>query len=1614
MSEIIILCHLEHLAPYDAGSLRAYSLNISIAVGAATPLDEKTKRILRPWLANQITDVSVFVKDATPPITERVKVLPQTWRGNPIAFDAPQFTKRNLIIQQLKAEFDGCEAAPGSDCFVWKLPAESDAPVTENARKPWHTFVGQTAQLPTPIPQLLNLSLIFYFDNPNGKPIVAAPLLEFPAPAFTLMPKSDLTELPQMTGRETVKIWEYKPEAGLPTVNAYVEECPLRDAATTGAFLDLQTLWVKNPTDAANPDGFNFGEDWRAMLENRMADAFDLSRRIVELLRKVPANANDPDFLSKIRRMFLAALRDIIGIGINPAPNNEILLNFLIKPNLPTQPSRDLTEAQIIEIRSAVTTLFSDVDKWAKFVVDTLPSLSKLPALTDPRAITSIQDTVSELEQLHQAVLSEENLPALVKAQWRKISEITANQTVKSVLQAAIASPKLGDVNLRRTLALENLGVFWRQFVKSGLTDAASGKPKVKENFSCYFRAYSLLRFNKTDLSSLAADCPNLDDLKTEYARLAVSPPFAADDAILGELSNAIKMWSEQNFADKLVPQPLKSSVQQPVTEEFTEVPHAVTIMVAKLEADTGSGDPLASIAGVGILMREENSPNWQCLNMADARLRKNGGILENGEPLFDQPVLVASRLNYINDLRQSFVTYNNHPLAAKSPAAMLTKLDPLSNREPLKPARPEEIWETLVSYFYAKPQTHADARIPALKFGKNYQVLPFIVGNSGIVPKELARKTAVPNSPTITSSPAEINLAGFDASGLAANIRKFSYFRKVRIGHIRAFSLINVGSQKVEGTCLNLPPIPETVFPRLRDLKFGDNVQQPAPTPTPIPTPVPNPTASPFNQTQEKPLLLLSPFGAPNAVEQLTFYLRMPATDINTWDRWVAGGKIFNKPISGQPLKDLRTVVWKEHYRRLKASPQSEDCQVVSAADNPVIDEPAIELLFYAELEKFNDDGTWTEAKPAVPIPIAETPAATQPLAGVQTLPVAVTCKAIEAATEVFQNTGGALSVSLLKGKIYRLRISCCLPKDDYPQGSAAARFARIYRENLPSVPGRNSYKVSPFEMFIEVATDEIVPGTTDAEIARKTLAEWLTPNFERLPKDNAVPVNLKSDAVQVRFGKKLSDRFVEQTFPFAQKVELKRQMWRWQGRDTKPHPETKNSVAAAAEIDRWEAKEYGNRFDEDHVVINMDSKINDDRNIDASIAAGKRLFSYTEYLTGEKSKKEELRALHYRFKATMFSRYAGILPPEKASVSTVDWKSRFVPCRVKQLTDPPKLKLIFPLTQSFGASKVGTAGLLAVFDESWHEIGGIGEGLGIEVAQAADPYFPAGAVPDGAKVYFEIGLDPIVSGQAMQPTSVSFSDEDKRGPVGHTFDRSDDNPFFTATSFVVPAPSVVGAQPQINFGAWGMCKIRFKRIVQVGTTVEAGQMKQIRLESKFTEPFWVQYLPEFSLFREITGVGENEIKDFSDLRLQPIPSQNKVRLVKRENPRDSVVIKPNDVGDKNIFERYLILTREVFDVTGRADQEVYLGIMSPNPQTAGEWQTSDCLNLTALPELTKLRARIVEIQRRNNGLAAFRTADELWKRLFDTSVADHERCRIVRISEPIYSEAAVKKPCD
>lgn len=1562
-----ILCHVEHVHPADlpasAGMPEqlAFGLTISVAVSKGFPKAELAgiKRLLQPWRW-KISTIKVVTQSGKV-IAPDPAVIRQIWQTKPVTDYRPQLAKR------LEAEFTVCEQN-FPEQFEWSVisqsyrhPKPGEAP---NCIRPWHIVLAQAATWPAPFPQALNLSLIVRFPFPDQEPIYAVPTFELAGKTFT--PKTDsFVDFDVDTGKppddsqaaatKKVKVCTYDNELvpGTP-IMAYVDSCEVRKPAPSESLLDLYTYWIDPLSDFDK-----FDEDWRSQLEARMANAFDLSRRITEYLRNLSLKPSPGAEAIEEGRvgadLAISTLRDLTGIGINPGPNGQSLLERLLPQ---VKPGYVLDAARIETVRTAIVAKFasgSDPNSWQSFIKETIPATAGLKIISSPNQRLSLGEVVTELDQLYHLIFEPANLWTLVKEQWRLLKTPLALTDEELEKLAKLVSPaeplnrgEPGRMDLRRQLAYENLGVFWRSFVRSKLR-AADGKPLVKQSFACHMRAYCLLRFGK-DLTLLAPgpqmptdlDCVDakatMDKAKLEdrYKNLKVVPhaPDPNDQAIfdqmLPKLLADIKTWTD-TFDQTLVATMPGATPSSKVALKKSSTPHSVTLALDTISGepnvtDPNAADPLSSISGVGVLMREPGK-EWRCLNLATAEF-----TLDDAQVVpTTRPVLVPLRLSYRNELKQALINYSNHPLAAKSPAANLTAYHPLAPGDT----------PTLASVLTYRYSTDPSARLPSLKFGKAYEYLPFIIGNSGVVPQLLAAGD---------NAPCQIDLSKVDANQLTGKIRTFTHQRTAPIGSIRMFD--------TDGkACVSLPRIPDDVYPRARDMIIDS------------PATAVSEDSTPSIDSAPRTLVLLAPDPDwKNSVNKFEFTLRLPATDLVTWDHWIGGGIAHGIKKTDEEVKTLRVNIWTEYHKRLDlGAATSTTCGPPVPDHDASLDDPALAHLFRFELQeelggarsKFLDARDITPGNNLVLPPLPTEPASpyTPSLRPAQSDLIKVTIIGVNttpvAPAKYIDVVGDAVTIKVAKGKVYRLKLFCCLPVSAR-EANPVVPFADIWDKPLEEVTinGQRFYKVAPYEMLVEVATDCLGINESDCSIRQQLDSLGLSgPSDDEANRDAPLKVSFPAAG--------------NPGFPYIYRVELQRQMWRWYGRETAPHPRV-------PPFDEWEAKEFGGRSDNDYLAVPMQATLTD-------LGDGSRTFQYLEHLSGP-NVKEDLRALHYRFKARATSRYAGMLPsPEDVSTT---WTSHFVPCRVRKQPPPPSVKLILPLTESFGSSgKSNTAGLILVLREPWHEVGGIGEGIEAEVV----------AYPDNK--YSEFGADPIISGAAEAPNQSIIFDK-IRGPIGHTFDRTLDAALFTSTSFIIPAPQVNGTQRDFS---WNFCKLRFRRVIKVNP--------DFQLRSNFTEPLWVQYLPEFFL----ADMGATK---FANLRL----SLNQNNLLVVDGTSGAIATLQGqkvDPSAKAVFELYLVLTRRVFDATGRHDQEEYLGVYFRQGDVWARATSS-----TPRPDLQPsdpLLARIIEVQRRVSDGKVFTTEDAVWDALFDRSgkILDSQRARIVRISEPIPSPAAVTSPC-
>jgi hypothetical protein len=1741
--EFVVLCSAQRLAYQDAndgaGDYYAFGMNITAAIGVSPDVinpsvTKKEAAALRPWLWTKIEEVQATIsKDgSTPPF--QCKVIPLPAARPDLDYDA--------LITELGNEYDpDREEHDGqlANVTVWRLPegtkqVEKKAPLVFNLKqqhKVWHSSILQLSTYPYPIPQFLNLSFIVKVPKSAiadpKKPLFLAPII--PDTTFFTAATKPQGALADTGDKRGVLSWNYDnpTKTGLNVV-AYllpsqVEGDPI--LAQTG-FFDMKTGWIKTAG--------TFEEDWRAYFERRAGEVFDLGDRLIDYLRdhvtdlQAPPPPGEPALVPFLQKITVGVMRDLAGTGLLPSFNGRSLPEDLTSGE--TDQEKQLTPTRLDQLRVKEQELFGDGpppdgrtgdSKWREFLAANLPQVSDLRVLKllgDAKKTPATEDIpqpveecLSELEQLHKALLVPENLHTIVQKQWGAIfdkleKELHALPVWAQSLKDKITALK-PDFDYRSRLAGRNLGPVWNALRRIA-NDPAVAKGKNLD-MQALVKALLVNHLEARLHISPQTETPtvNQSDYDHYYPELnanpqpklkcdPAAPPAKLVDCIIADL-RLIDPKTHTSKLDKLA-----QNVSPPADrlDKPTDVPHSVSLQAHLTtmlpDQQTAFDDVLNQISGVLVFLRDQSEGVWFCLNHARVNIRKQpqAGDKACPPPLHDKTNLIAapSRINYQNALTQSLITYNNVPLVARSSLARIPEVAGNATVGPDKKQMSDTGTEQVCPLIIYDYSTDPRAKIKALVFrhgGKLYEAGLCVVSASGALPKEIS-------SP---DKPWELDHAKLSTLVLTSDyLRSFPYMRKVRVGEIRSKSLLEPGQTpdpKAKNP-LNLPPIPDGVYPRAL-------VELP---PEP-PDPSRDPDDRPRILADKIPLLILAPTSEWKVLETtFQFRLRKPATDVETWHRWVNDGH----------NQAGRIGVLTEYYQTSDAN------RLLSKERTPAdlaFDDPAVNG-FYAELRRFDPDAPdpvrrWLVIKTLkIGAPPLLTPAT---LKDVQCDPLTVVCRSgaatgtdgLSGPTQIPCRGGGELRVNCCNGQIYRLLIYATVKRDDaHIDNDDTKRFAPVVADDFQDAATADIKLTSPFELLIETATEDLPP--------EDVVWRSLTPRF--LSNDRSLPPRFfiddgRGDRVEVTLE---SD---DHKFRYVHRAEIQRQTWYWQGRETREFPALETAPfdfvnpdlinpasgtgdSGLSDVVRiWEEFEFAGRNDLDFTILDFKRAPELDRNTltpgpapatpDAKtphpVPAKKRLFTYTEQLTPEtenaqlskadKEKSEQrtlaasgqqtsdgsvekgdLRAHYYRFSAEVFSRYEGALPDGKAhsrrahnpqagiTDEAAKWRRLFVPCRRKENPPVPKIKLILPLTETFVEHEATRSpGLLAVLNEPWYEWGGLGEGIIAEVETLADPHnMPSGdndpcpipgpvPKPKGQKFYFELGPDPILlkndaaaikarlllpQSDTLNPAAVSTVSLEKiRGPVGHTHDETDEGALFTATSFIIPAPTVKNQVTPLTDLSWYMCKIRLLRQMRLKGSRSTDSASL--LQSKATEAQWVQYLPEFSLFSCDRTV--------EDLYISVSATSIAIR-----NNKDDGVVNPAELSgpvesESLVFTPVLLLTRTAFNASGELNQEVYVGLCWPN--TDNTWSllpelpgvANDVLKNLLNNKEVHFRGRILGVHdviiAKNKSFRPV-SSKEFYDSLFaynlgdktdangkavTPAISDEQRPRIVRISQPI-----------
>jgi hypothetical protein len=1352
MADLILLPTLERLHPYNAFGL-TFSVALSDTGGKRLKelgdLEGPSRSFLKPWSWKSggkyfldIQKVMFFSLDGTSlpcPLNPPKNLLTDS--------------QRRALEDALEKRFKLFEEMDAEDFSPWSHDLKTATAVSKD-RRPWPAFLAQFSLYPFPLPQGLRLSssLSLKLTKEMGSQIVAAPVLRFrrDGAVIDLIP-----ELEQDSKAPVVLkyIWPKPPApapapatptpsggAAPPTPPAPPAKAPFEfpilartmpcstDNPLNTTYFDFKHLWVKI-------DGTSItGTDWRAGLELRLAEQLHIPRTVLEWMKDEkkdkPKEEIRPELVASYPKMAwfaLQRLQDVLGPGLRKGPDGSFLRRVSAFPNF--EPPKDLDG-----FANGARKWFAGQPwmGWLRQAVTGVPlekdvtgaRLLDAAVSADPEAAIGRLLTLDQTVNDLDQVLASVATPATLRALFKlQWKAYVEGNSGAPALARALAGDLPKEIELQRLLMLDHLGLYWED-----LQEAFTGSPSLPDARTGLKASYVEI------LKSLKAPLWNKQDLESLGAK----------------------------FIGRVLPEKIEL-----LEESGTR---GLTFQLDTLGHDEGSTDALPHMQGVAMLMRRKSDPNpeWHCLNLAAAQI---------GSTPID-PVLIPSKIVYQNGLRSPTVTYDNAPLTVAGPLGLASAIgaelsDPRGQHK--KP-----IDEPLIALTHS-----AIGKLPGLVFDEIYEIQPFLVTNSGAIPRPLSNgnpwrlKTPIPGD---LKAPTPVPR---------------HYLREAHVGSLRFLSDESSG----------LPPIPANVAPQTREL--APEIVLPDNDPILL--------GKPDTGFAGTPLLLLAPstFSMRPGVQlrkSFKFKILPPTVDLQTWDRWVAKDKKLSK--------ERRKFVWRS-FHQLAHNNGSAKRKLEDAG--AYLDDPAIEAI-WVELAGLRATGKYTvlDSKRLTLVKKAEKPDFTDwksarcSLGTEQNRAIEVECSLDASGLKVtlgssddqhVQTTFGSLVGS---GGLFRLSFYASMKPED------EKRFSQG-KENV------RAEGTSPWHLLIEVPQQ--LPSSQPE--LRDALLRALTP---------------KPEGDKLTVGLDLNRSDLEGLQGAVYRAELLHQVWSWRGRPPAPVP-----APYPAPLDQdpnrrfFEMAEFGERADDEHRRLPMPRL--------ADPAPRQPVFRYEENLAEQGPRGDLRSLYHRfsvrvfsRWEGIL--REAESYLDAKDMATQVLWQPLLVPCRHTGNVPVPKVKLVLPLTQGISEKVTDGPGLMVVTDGAWYEMGGLAEELGVEVMEVTAPdqktqYLQAGTDPivTGQSAGDQLG-EP--EGALRAPVyKIEFAPE---GAIGHHRDNSQTSPHFLASSFLLPRPVVchkedAGKDKILPADlAWWFLKLRFRRELRLPGRVNV---------SEWSPPFWVQFLP-------------------------------------------------------------------------------------------------------------------------------------------------------------------------
>jgi hypothetical protein len=1621
---IAIICSIEELYDYAnviAANTRMFALNISTGIDGAAPTApfDADLPLLCPWHWN-LSGIQIFQQPAPahPPRVDTT-IYAQTIEEDP----------RKTLQARLESTFTGIAATPSLLFFDRQNPGGT--PVGDTPpHQTWPQILAHASTYPAPLPHMLNLVVFFTIDttqlDPGTKKIFAAPQFSIGTKNYNVDAAGP--QLLNTTGFGDTYAWKYTIAGGDPTVTVFQPPFSLTAPTQQGTLLDLTNLWINVQSDT-------FNEDWRSTLEQRIADAFDLPQLVLNAIRDLinPAKGDPPppplDFshFNDLRLILVSLLRDTCDFALRYAPDGVNLLRYILtrvlKANSDQFPRFDLeawlaaaqtylTAAEQFNATPPFTPQSWNAALKACFTAPIPQALNTIPAsppapstATNAPPPLTLGTLVDWLEELQGRLADDATLANVLFSGWSNVLGDPTKAVVKDTwatlsvkIQAELTTLSTSHT-LRKRMLQANFGgadfklLTWKALLTppDGSTSSAT-KAQVKQNINDALVRY----FHSRIGDGVATDREFAGRAPLLANNLPGNPPVPLPPAFLTALT--AKVTSQIN------------TILAPVLPDDaapTLTPHPVVLQVHDANPAHETDDPLRRIAGVAMLARETTAATWSCLHTTSVAVLDSAGDQVLATPV----TFVPQRLSERNGVLQAAISYNNQPLIAQSPTAIMAADVPRGGE--MDAINPMFLYEPIAVSPGVKSDTlEAWAHISGLKFGSDYFFQAFAIRNSGALPVKLA---ADPKIPWKALAPAAFTAPNsFDPAKPTAKYR-----RRVPVGHLR---FLGKNKNITTFTAESLPTIPDTVEPMakrlLADFIAAATCAAIAAGQLPPGTQPPEPPKLPLLllwMTNDKPK---------TATATYSFYVRPPSADFQTWDRWIAllpdprsapGTEAANLP----SFRNTRTAVFADFaFAAPKGIPGEQKDTFAALQGHPVTDttlnDPAVAGIVF-KLTRISCSNTDTSGPhfARVPAPAAILPnyAQNDGFHQVQQgfVKVAITLDEDAPNGSIVSDGAGGFTVVIPAGQVWKLTISSAILADDKTrlENFMIAADGQFGATPISIDGGPSIIPISqPFEMLIE--------GARTASISPQDVwqALQITGPTSAAP---SLSVNLDPQ------------KSSSNDWHLVRRAEVFHQAWRWMGRPflktdfpdqtfgDLDHIDTSRGAPVPAQhmpdALAWEMESFAERETDSNIT-----KARPDFGAEPPSAHACCTHAWPTPEIFRQDLADDLRAQYFRVSATLYSRYEGLpgfqpfsplgssvssmlafdksvaVNPDKPNAKT-PWKRLFAPCRISDSASVPKPKVLLciPLLRPLSISgsdpnPPSQPSILVILDEPWYQTGGLAEQLDVHL-DTASVILPGD--PQSPTTRTQLGPDPILSKSNPSPLTQAFAFTAAGQPMGTTFDSASAAPLFANTCFRFEL-----TQLAIDAGVgsldWFMARVYFIRSL---IPERLSSKPQIPIQSLPTESTWIQFLPSSDHFASTDGkrlVHINEInftiKDDNTVGLS-------IPVKAGPGPIGSAAPGPVAFEDnrKPSLDLWFLLMRKVKDATGH-DSEAYVGLYRPDDSKF--LPASIPGGTTSLNNATHLY--LLEVQKT---AVANNSADWI-KDLFPTADTKDATHRVVRIS--------------